>query len=235
MPAHTTTVLQLSDVHYAATPGGRVCNGDPHARLTTVLAAAGRTLERVDVVVLTGDQTHHGDVDANRRLREMLAAIGAPILAAPGNHDDARSHNYVFGPAGTLEIGAWRVLTWDTCVAGEDHGDIDVATFLDRMDELDDRPTIVALHHPPVAPTVNPVFQLGNGEKLLAALPDRPSAAPSSAAMRTSSSPLSVTDGSSSAARPRASHFCTVIKASSLSAQAGPLGPARFSSTPTGR
>jgi 3',5'-cyclic-AMP phosphodiesterase len=169
-----TTVLQLADIHYPAVTGGRVCDRDPHMRLQTVLDACVGTLDRVDLVLLTGDQTHHGDVAANRRLRELLAPIGAPILAAPGNHDDARSHHAVFGAApSAIEIGTWRVLAWDTCVRGADYGSVDVAAFVSHIDELDDRPTVVAMHHPPVAPTNNPVFRLENAQDLLRALVDR--------------------------------------------------------------
>jgi Icc protein len=174
MRGETTTVLQLSDIHYPAEPGERVSNQDPVVRLQTVLDASTAVLERVDLILLTGDQTHHGGVEANRRLREHLASIGVPILAAPGNHDDAISHRHVFGAPGTVEIGLWRVLAANTCVIGEDHGWIDVAAFVSRLDQLDERPTIAAMHHPPIPPTPNPVFRLANGEELLTALEGRP-------------------------------------------------------------
>lgn len=166
----TLTVLQLSDIHYPSYHGELVCDRDPVARLRTVLEACETELEQIDAVLLTGDQVHHGNVNANRELRAVLARFGVPILAAPGNHDDPDSHRVIFGPTGATDIGTWRVLSWDSCLPNENHGRINVTAVSGWIGEHDERPTLLALHHPPVPPTSNPVFRLENGEQLLGAL-----------------------------------------------------------------
>ncbi len=169
------TVLQLSDIHFPASPGELFCDRDPVARLDAVLDACTRRGEPIDLVLLGGDQTHDGAEAANRLLRDGLAArLDAPLLAIAGNHDDPCAHRPVFGLPGEREVGAWRVIGWDTRVAGADHGRVDVEALAARLDRLDARPTLLALHHPPISPTPNPVFQLERAAELLRMLAERP-------------------------------------------------------------
>lgn len=169
------TVLQLSDIHYPAAPGELFCGRDSVARLEAVLDACRRLDGRPDLVLLGGDQTHDGAVEANQRLRECLTErLGAPLLAIAGNHDDPDVRGVVFGPPDAREVGAWRVLGWDTRVAGADHGRVDVEALAVRLDGLDDRPTLLAIHHPPAPPTPNPIFRLECSEELLSMLASRP-------------------------------------------------------------
>lgn len=169
------TVLQLSDIHYPAVAGELFCGCDPVARLEAVLDACSRVDERPDLVLLGGDQTQDGGVQANQCLREALIdRLDAPLLAIPGNHDDPDAHRMVFGPPRAREVGAWRVLGWDTRVAGADYGRVDVEALAARLEALDTRPTLLALHHPPVGPTPNPVFRLERSGELLSMLAPLP-------------------------------------------------------------
>lgn len=163
-----TTLLQLSDIHFAPVEDQRVCGVNPETRLRAVLNACQRKADPVDLIVLTGDQTDDGPHDANLRLRALLGNIGAPMLAVPGNHDPAEPHRRVFGEPTTIEIGGWRIVGCDTSIPGEIHGSLDVARLTDRLDRRTDLPTIIAMHHPPAPPTTNPWFQLRNAGRLLA-------------------------------------------------------------------
>lgn len=170
----TVTVLQLSDVHLTAQPGGPVLGVDPDARLGEVLAAWGDRGEAADLVVLSGDNTDDGAVDAYRRLAEAVSALDAPVLAVPGNHDAPPRVADAFGGATSAEVGAWRVVGLDTSLPGEIHGRVDVGDVTDWLDGVDGRPTLVVLHHPPVSRSTHPWFRLEGGDELLAALARRP-------------------------------------------------------------
>jgi 3',5'-cyclic-AMP phosphodiesterase len=127
-----------------------------------------------DLVLLTGDITDDGSVEGLRRVSELVGGLSAPVLALAGNHDAGNHVRTVFGSTDTVEVGAWRVLAVESSVTGEIHGSVDVDALMARLDRLDDRPTLIAIHHPPLSPSTHPWFQLVGAEELLAALGARP-------------------------------------------------------------
>jgi Icc protein len=168
----TVHVLQVSDVHLttSALPEGA---DDPGERLDRVLAAALERHGRPDLVVASGDLTDDGSPEACARLGERLHALGAPVLAVPGNHDDPAVVAGVFG-APEATVGGWRVLGVDTSRPQQVHGTVDADDVRDRLDSRDARPTLVVVHHPPVSPSTHPWFRLEGAEELGAVLAARP-------------------------------------------------------------
>jgi 3',5'-cyclic-AMP phosphodiesterase len=164
-------VLQISDTHLRAEPNTPV-DRNPDATLRASLdAVLGR---RVDLVLLTGDLTDDGSVAGLRRLGAAAAQFSAPVLAVAGNHDIVDNVHTVFGTAGMAEVGRWRVVAAETVIAGENHGSVDVDDLMNRLDTVDDRPTVIALHHPPRSTSTHPWFRLIGAEPMLAALRSRP-------------------------------------------------------------
>ena len=167
----TTRVLQLSDTHFTADPLGRVYNRSPDARLRLVLDALDVS---VDALLITGDLADDGLKRSYERLAEALASLGVPIIALPGNHDDPGLLAEVLGGSTYWDAGTWRIVTVPTAVEGQVHGRVDVPAALMCLDDLDERPTILAAHHPPCAPSEHPWFQLDGGEALARGLAARP-------------------------------------------------------------
>jgi Icc protein len=167
-------VLQLSDTHFTESPEGRVNGLDPAARLERVLTAWGAYGWRADLVLLTGDNADDGSLAACRRLAEAVSSLGVPVFAVAGNHDAAGPVTAVFGPAREIEVGAWRVIGLSSEIPGCTEGAIDVTETLDRVDRLDTRPTLLAVHHPPIGTSTHPWFQLGGAKELLAGLAGHP-------------------------------------------------------------
>jgi Icc protein len=161
------TVLQISDTHLGAEPNTPV-DRDPDAALAAsikpVLGMA------PDLVLLTGDLSDDGSVEALTRLRETVKVFAAPMLAVAGNHDIVDNVRVVFGAPGTADVGAWRVVAVETLIPGHEHGAIDVADLVRRLDAVDDRPTVIAVHHPPRSPSTHPWFRLIGAEQMLAEL-----------------------------------------------------------------
>lgn len=169
----TVTVLQLTDMHLTAA-GGEVDGIDPDARLAAVLEAWAAGGEDADLVLLTGDNADDASVGAYTRLAAALVPLGAPVVALPGNHDDPATLAGVFGEPPVVELDAWRIVGLDTSRPRQVHGTLDVPAALDLLDHLDDRPTVVALHHPPASPSTHPWFRLDGAADLLAGLGERP-------------------------------------------------------------
>jgi Icc protein len=165
------TVVQISDTHLRAAPH-TPADKDPDASLLATFDAVRDV--RADLVLLTGDLADDGSLAALRRLRTAVRLLSTSALAVAGNHDDLDNVRNVFGAVDSVEVGRWRVMGVESMIPGQDHGSVDVEQLSERLDRVDDRPTLIAIHHPPRSPSTNPMFQLIGAEPMLAALRDRP-------------------------------------------------------------
>ncbi|HVB67943.1 MAG TPA: phosphodiesterase [Acetobacteraceae bacterium] len=155
-------IAQLTDFHLR--PPGRAAN---RVVETNMLAArALRTLAALrpapDAILLTGDLADRGEPEAYALLARLLERAGVgPVFAIPGNHDDRAALRAALGTpqAGgflqyTVEDFPVRLVLLDTLVPGASHG----ALCAERLGWLEatlaaapDRPTLIAMHHPPFA------------------------------------------------------------------------------------
>jgi Icc protein len=168
----TATVLHLTDVHLPEASADLVCDVDADAAVADVLTAFRRAAPKLDAIVLTGDQTDDATVAAHRRLREALGPTGQ-IIAVPGNHDLPDAHAAGWPERTTAEVGAWRVVGVDTSIPGQIHGSVDVPRLCARLDALDERFTVLAMHHPPRSPASHDWFRLLGADQLLAEISAR--------------------------------------------------------------
>jgi 3',5'-cyclic-AMP phosphodiesterase len=145
-------LAQISDTHIRADDGGAL------ARLRQALAQA----RRADAIVLTGDLANDGRAEEYGVLAEALADVPTPLFLMPGNHDDrARlaaafpGHAYLpaQGPMSfSVEQFPLRLVAIDQTAPGHTHGEFTraCADWLERtLAAAPDKPTILALHHPP--------------------------------------------------------------------------------------
>lgn len=167
------TILQLSDTHLRG-DGGLVHDRLPGPRLAATVAAWTDAGQPADLVLLTGDITDDGTRAACEAARDVLAPLGAPMLAVAGNHDHPYVVGAVFGPPTEAKVGGWRIVTVDSSIPGQVHGAVDAAAVATRLDALDERPTLLAVHHPPRSRSTHPWFQLVGADALLEVLAARP-------------------------------------------------------------
>lgn len=151
-------LFQFSDPHI----GAEWAEGDPVAMLAAAVDAA-RSLEpNPDAVLVSGDLADHAADHEYERIKELLAPHAAPLHVLPGNHDDRRALRRHFGVAGVdgqpvqyvAEVGPIRLVVLDTTLPGEDRGELDMErlAWLDEtLAAADDLPTVVAMHHAPLA------------------------------------------------------------------------------------
>ena len=156
-----------------AIAGTLVHGVDTDACLDRVLEVCARRSGRLAAVVLTGDQTKDTDELPHRRLRARVERSTRCVLAAPGNHDLPDAHAAVWGEEACLELPGWRLVSVDTTIPGELHGRVDVGRLCARLDALDDRWTLLVMHHPPLSPARHRFFRLDRADQLLQALKDR--------------------------------------------------------------
>ena len=168
------TILQLSDMHFVATPGASVYGADPDARLEAALRACEPVLSNgIDLIVLSGDLTDDYSHEAYKRLRNRVDQLGFESIAFAGNHDDATVLAQHFDTPAMVGLGDWHMVCIDTSRPGQVHGTVDVAAAAESLRDLDG-PVIVAMHHPPMSPSSRPSFALDHDSEFLALIEASP-------------------------------------------------------------
>jgi 3',5'-cyclic AMP phosphodiesterase CpdA len=161
-------LVQLSDPHLGADWGGP----DPDARLAAAVDAVLALPQQPDAVLVTGDLTDHGTDAEYARAVELLAPLNAAVHVLAGNHDARAGLRRAFGLPGAgdepvqygVDLGPLRLLVLDTTIPGEDAGALDDErlAWLDReLRAAPDAPTLLAMHHPPLATGVALWDELG--------------------------------------------------------------------------
>jgi Icc protein len=161
-------LAQLSDPHIGADWG----RGDPVAKLAAAVASVGALEPPPDAVLVSGDLSDHASDAEYERLREVLGPVSAPLYVLPGNHDDRHALRRHFGLSGVddepihyaADLGPLRLVVLDTTLPGEDPGALDpeqLAWFDAELTAAPSVPTLVAMHHPPLATGVASWDELG--------------------------------------------------------------------------
>ncbi len=157
MPVRPPLVIQISDLHV----GAEWSAGDPVSSVRAAIDAVNRFPAPAEAVIVSGDLSESGSVADCELARELLAGLEAPVYVIPGNHDDRAALRHVFELPGegadpiqyAAELGPLRLLALDSTRPGSDGGELDAARLGWLEAELaraPERPTLVALHHPPL-------------------------------------------------------------------------------------
>ena len=160
-------LVQISDTHIGDADELVYGQFDTAAALTSAVDYINNMVPTPDLVIHTGDITSHGTVARYERFRELTASLVAPLVAIPGNHDDRTAMRTALAGTPilplhpidhseflhfTIDDMPVRLICCDSVIAGSTPGEMceDRLSWLDaRLNEAPDRPTIVALHHPP--------------------------------------------------------------------------------------
>jgi 3',5'-cyclic AMP phosphodiesterase CpdA len=119
---------------------------------------------RPDLVLMSGDLAESGEAAQYAMLRTLLARLKLPVHVMPGNHDSrerlrAAFADHAYLPAAgeflhyALEPGPLRLIALDTQIPGADGGTLcaERLAWLERaLHRERERPTLIAMHHPPV-------------------------------------------------------------------------------------
>jgi len=150
-------LAQLSDIHLGANWEGV----DPQPRLEQVIEAVRGLPNPVDAVVVSGDISDSGSEADYLLARQLLDRLDAPVHVLPGNHDLRGPLRRAFGLPGegdgpvdySVQVGELRLVVLDSIVPGQDPGAFDAEQLRWLDEELGsqpERPTLLAMHHPPL-------------------------------------------------------------------------------------
>ena len=178
-------IAQISDLHFL--PRGTLAFGriDVAGCLERAIDHLNALQPRPDAVLITGDLTNDGDAAVWAELIAMLERLAAPLYPLPGNHDDrelmrrAFAHLELLPAQGPLcfdvGVGPVRLIGLDSLIPGDPAGRLgpEQLAWLDtRLGEQAEKPTLVALHHPPFRTGIDHMdaMMLEDGDPLAAVL-----------------------------------------------------------------
>jgi 3',5'-cyclic AMP phosphodiesterase CpdA len=158
------TIAQITDLHITTDrdPVNRWRNAE---RLSQVLKSIHALKPRPVAIIASGDLVDRGEPEEYAELVELLKSVEIPIYFGIGNHDRRAlflaaltSQGVRTDPNGfiqyAVDLGGLRLVVCDTLDDASEGGAFceDRAAWLAAtLDEAPLQPTVIALHHPPIA------------------------------------------------------------------------------------
>jgi 3',5'-cyclic-AMP phosphodiesterase len=170
-------LLQISDCHIGANWDGV----DPDEALLRAVESILSLPDRPDALLVSGDLTDNGAPEEYQRVRQLLAPLDLVPHVLPGNHDQRGPLREAFGLPGVgeeqasyaVDLGPLRLLCLDSTIPGAEGGSLDGGRveWLDAtLAEDPEKPTVVALHHPPLRTEIPTFERIGLAPESCAAL-----------------------------------------------------------------
>ncbi|MBD3898047.1 phosphodiesterase [Halomonas sp. ML-15] len=143
-------LVQITDCHLNADPLARSRAGFPLRQLQAVVEHARR--QRPDALLISGDISQDATSASYRHALEAFVDLDCPWYWLPGNHDHPQLMAEARPLLDEVELGDWRLLLLNTQVAGQPHGEVGEVQCQWLGEQLadDPRPTLIAMHHPPL-------------------------------------------------------------------------------------
>lgn len=155
-------IVQISDCHVTEPPVLAYGRVDTVRALRQAVAAIGALPRQPDLILVSGDLAQSGREAEYDIARDELALLGSPIVPVMGNHDDREALTDAFDLKRRFKVQPGfvqyvvpnpnlRVIVLDSVTPGSAEPSFCVARFAWLADRLaeDDRPTLLAIHHPP--------------------------------------------------------------------------------------
>ncbi|WP_417689671.1 phosphodiesterase [Roseibium sp.] len=170
-----TLIAHITDLHLR--PSGLTCYrvSDTNMLAERAIQAIRSLDHRPDAVIVTGDLTDRDDPREYAMARHILAKLPMPVYLIPGNHDttagmrsalsdypgirDASGDKLFYA----ADIGEIRLLALDSNVPGKPHGQLghqQIEWISSQLEECD-RPTMIAVHHPPILTGIPHMDEIG--------------------------------------------------------------------------
>jgi 3',5'-cyclic AMP phosphodiesterase CpdA len=164
----TFLLAQITDTHIVGSDHDGELYVDNNARLAQAVEHVMAESVLPDAVLLTGDLTDIGSEEEMELVLDLIEPLSMPVLSLPGNHDRRPTFRRWFDmPWADGDHLSWVVpfddfnlVGLDTLVGGQaganseiDHGGLfdeaREAWLNDTLESTSDRPTAIAMHHPP--------------------------------------------------------------------------------------
>ncbi len=152
----STLIAQITDCHLSADPQQKYRGINPYKNLQGLLQKVKEL--KPDLLLASGDLSEDGSRVSYLALQRLFKPLGIPVLALPGNHDDAEllAETFPGSPvdgAVVSEHGPWQIIRLNSCLPGKPEGRLSENTLAELENLLmnhTQRPRLIAVHHQPV-------------------------------------------------------------------------------------
>lgn len=151
-------IAQLTDTHLFANEFQEMLNCPTGQSFRSVVERVNSWVPRPDILLLTGDLSQDETPESYEQLRSLLTPLEIPTYWIPGNHDNLPTMQAILrdqwiSPIRSFQRQGWQVILLSSLVPGCVDGELSTEDlgWLDRQLEAVRLPTLVALHHPPIA------------------------------------------------------------------------------------
>lgn len=169
-----TLLVQLTDTHIEA-PGKLLYDKvDTAQHLAESVCEINDMKPQPDLVMVTGDLVETPSTASYEHFAELITSVRAPVYLMPGNHDDPQMMLEMFGktpmfPAVhatyqyVIESFGVRILALNSHFRGSELPDFDALRLQWLHETLleSDRPTLIAIHHPPMKTGIGFIDMVG--------------------------------------------------------------------------
>ena len=169
-----TLLVQITDTHIL--PRGKLLYGevDTATHLREAVAEINAMEPQPDLVMITGDLVEKPSDSTYSHFDELIAPLKAPVYLIPGNHDDPIEMERHFGGTAcfpgkspcfqyAIEDYEFRILALNSHL---DHSELPEygdrrLEWLETALEQSERPTLIAIHHPPMKTGIHFIDMVG--------------------------------------------------------------------------
>ena len=169
------TIAQITDLHITtdADPARKKHND---SRLREVLKSIHALRPRPVAIIASGDLVERGDLEEYAAVKEFLGVVEIPLHIGIGNHDLRENFRKAFPQCPVdsngfvqyaTDVNGIRLVMCDTVERGLEGGSFcerRAAWLAETLDAKPKTPTIVALHHPPIASGIQWMDDVPNAE-----------------------------------------------------------------------
>lgn len=171
-----TLLIQITDTHIL--PKGEILYGevDTALHLAETVQQINRMRPLPDVVIVTGDLVEQGDKAGYQHFVELIRPLKMPVYVLPGNHDNPHMMSEVFAETpyfptsdSTFQYAIddlpIRILALNSHSGGTELPEFDEQrmSWLQMQLHQSDKPTLIALHHPPMTTGIE-LIDMGGSE-----------------------------------------------------------------------
>lgn len=157
-------IAQISDMHVREQGAGKIAGVNVNDSFVTAIREINEFSPSIDVVIITGDLAHRGQLAEYRMAAQLLEQLKVPWYLLLGNHDERDALLQVFGHLPyipkdkgfcqyTVEGYPVRIVGLDTSVDQHHHGELNfqkLAWLEEQLQMAPEKPTLLFMHHPPV-------------------------------------------------------------------------------------
>jgi 3',5'-cyclic-AMP phosphodiesterase len=173
-------VAQITDTHLFEDDRKTMFDCPTNQTFAAVIATIAQLSPQPDLLLLTGDISQDDSAGSYTYARSLLEPLQIPTYWLPGNHDQniqaiqTLNHGCISSSKSFTKFFnglGWQFILLDSSVTQQPHGELsdEQLQWFEQQLASTDHPTLVAIHHQPIACGLNYMDQIGlrNAEAFL--------------------------------------------------------------------